>query len=189
MRWLGYQHVSGMDPHIAGDVHCDDGVPILKRSLDQMTGEFDVVMLNHSFEHIAEQDDALKAIRRLLAPNGRILIRIPIADSFAWRHYGVNWMHLDAPRHLFLHSPASMQLLAKRCNLRVTDLTYEGNASQFVGSEQCKRNIALVDPRSVYSSRFRRLAGWWRARRLELRAEALNRVSQGDGACFELRPT
>jgi SAM-dependent methyltransferase len=188
MKQYGYQHVVGIDPYIPNDIVHVDGVVVYKRSLEQMTGEFDVIMLNHSFEHLSDQSGALREMRRLLSLEGRILIRIPIADSFAWRRYGVNWMHLDAPRHLFLHSVASMRLLADQCGWRVNGLIYEGNASQFIGSEQYERNISLTDRRSVYAGGLRRWIGWWRARRLTPRADELNRAAQGDWACFELAP-
>jgi len=185
MKRFGYRNVSGIDPYIKSDVRGSDGVVVLKRSLKEMTGEFDVVMLHHSFEHIADQAGALKEIRRLLRPAGRVLIRVPITDSFAWKHYGVNWIHLDAPRHFFLHSPTSLRLLAKQCGLHVAELTYEGNASQFVGSEQYAMDIALVDQRK--GGVLRRLQILWLARRYRARAEELNRNAQGDWGCFELQ--
>jgi SAM-dependent methyltransferase len=185
MKLFGYRNVSGIDPYIKSDVRGSDGVVVLKRSLKEMTGEFDVVMLHHSFEHIADQAGALKEIRRLLRPAGRVLIRVPITDSFAWKHYGVNWVHLDAPRHLFLHSPTSLRLLAEQCGLHVTELTYEGNASQFIGSEQYAKDIALVDQRK--GGAMRRLHGLWLARQYRARAEELNRDAQGDWGCFELQ--
>jgi len=185
MKRFGYRNVSGIDPYIKSDVRGSDGVLVLKRSLKEMTGEFDVVMFHHSFEHIADQAGALKEVRRLLHLAGRVLIRVPIVDSFAWKHYGVNWIHLDAPRHLFLHSPTSLRLLAEQCGLHVVELTYEGNASQFIGSEQYAKDIALVDQRKGGS--LRRLHGLWLSRRYRARAEELNRNAQGDWGCFELR--
>jgi SAM-dependent methyltransferase len=185
MKRFGYRNVSGIDPYIKSEVRGSDGVVVLKRSLKEMTGEFDVVMLHHSFEHIADQAGALKEIRRLLRPAGRVLIRVPIADSFAWKHYGVNWIHLDAPRHFFLHSPTSFRLLAEQCGLHVAELTYEGNASQFVGSEQYVKDIALVEQRK--GGVLRRLQILWLARRYRARAEELNRNAQGDWGCFELQ--
>jgi len=187
MKYLGYEHVSGVDPYIPRDLRYDDGVVVLKRALTEMEGAFDVVMLHHSFEHMPEPARALSELGRLLAAGGRILIRIPIAGSYAWRRYGVSWMHLDAPRHMFLHTPTSMQRMADHVGLRVITTAFEGNPSQFIGSEQYERNIPLTDPRSAYSGGMRRWTGWWRARRLRARAEELNRAGDGDWACFELQ--
>jgi SAM-dependent methyltransferase len=184
MRRLGYRNVSGIDPYIRSDMRGSDGVVVLKRSLKEMTGQFDVIMFHHSFEHIADQAGALKEVRRLLRPGGRALIRVPIADSFAWKHYGVNWIHLDAPRHLFLHSPMSLRLLAEQSGMHVANLTYESDTSQFVGSEQYAEDIALVDQRK--GGPLRRLQGLLLARRYRARAEELNLNAQGDWGCFEL---
>ncbi len=185
MKRFGYQNVSGIDPFVKSDLRGSDGVVVLKRSLREMTGEFDMIMFHHSFEHISDQVGALMEVRRLLRPAGRVLIRIPIADSYAWKHYGVNWIHLDAPRHLFLHSPTSMRLLAEKCGLHVSELTYEGNASQFIGSEQYAKDIALVD--QLKGGSLRRLQQLWHARRYRALAKELNRNAQGDWGCFELQ--
>jgi SAM-dependent methyltransferase len=186
MRAVGYQHVTGVDPYIEADLHYDDGVTVFKRELTEMPGTFDVLMLHHSFEHMANPETALRELRGLLAPAGRIMLRIPVAGSYAWRRYGVNWMALDAPRHFFLHTPASIELLARRAGLQVSSTIFEGNATQFIGSEQYERDIPLADRRSVYSGGPRRWIGWWRTRRLQHRVDELNRDAQGDWACFEL---
>ena len=113
-------------------------------------------------------------------------MRIPVADSYAWRRYGVNWVNLDAPRHLFLHTPDSMKRLAEQTGLTISDLVFEGNASQFIASDQYERDVPLADPRSVYSGGLRRWVGVWQARRLAARVAELNQAGQGDWACFEL---
>jgi SAM-dependent methyltransferase len=187
MKRLGFDHVTGIDPYIDHDLHYE-GVDILRRTLDEADGTYDVVMLHHSFEHMAQPVRAMQDLRRLLKPDGRLLLRIPVAASYAWQHYGVNWIGLDPPRHLFLHSPASIERLARQADLRITQVIFEGNASQFLGSEQIKKGIPLEDPRSLYSPGLRRLYGWWQARRLRGRIDDLNRSGRGDWACFELRP-
>jgi SAM-dependent methyltransferase len=186
MKQLGYRSVCGLDPYIEHDIHYDDGVTVLRTELSGMTGEFDVIMLHHSFEHMPEPETVLSEVKRLLWPAGRILLRVPVADSFAWRRYGVNWMHLDPPRHVFLHTRKSIEMLADRCGLNVSSVVFEGNATQFIGSEQYEKDIPLADRRSVYSGGVRRWIGWWRARGLQRRVDELNRNGQGDWACFEL---
>jgi SAM-dependent methyltransferase len=186
MQTVGYRHVAGLDPYIDHDLKHPNGVTVYKRELSEMQGEFDVVMLHHSFEHMEDPARVLCELGRRLAKGGRILLRIPVAGSFAWRRYGVNWMGLDAPRHLFLHTAKSIELLASKAGLRVSSVVFEGNATQFLGSEQYERDIPLADRRSVYSGGPRRWIGWWRARKLRPRIAELNRTGQGDCACFEL---
>jgi SAM-dependent methyltransferase len=187
MHALGYRNLGGVDAFIEADIVLEGGIRIRKATLAGIAEAFDVVMFNHSFEHMPDPGRVLQSLNRLLAPGGRVLIRIPVAGSEAWRRYGVHWMHLDAPRHLFIHSTQSLRLLAQRAGLEVTGLVYEGNASQFVGSEQIARGIALMDRRSVYSGGWRRWANWPRTWMLERRAEQLNREGKGDWARFELK--
>ena len=187
MRDLGYTDVAGLDPFLTADVRHPNGVTVSKRTVQDTTGQFDIVMLHHAFEHMPAPAQMLRELRRLLAPRGRLLIRIPVAGSYAWTRYGVNWVNLDAPRHLFLHTSSSMQSVAAEAGLRIADVVYEGNPSQFIGSEQYERDIPLADSRSVYSGSWRRWLGWWRAKRLASRTEALNRAGKGDWACFDLR--
>ena len=186
MTQLGYHNVCGLDPFIEVDRHYPDGVTVWKRSIEDMDGEFDVVMSHHAFEHMPAPARALAEMRRVLAPEGRILVRIPVADSHAWRRYGVNWVNLDAPRHLFLHTPESMKRLAGQSGLTISGLVFEGNASQFIASDQYEQDVPLADPRPVYAGGLRRWVGVWRAHRLAAQVDELNRSGQGDWACFEL---
>ena len=184
---LGYTGVTGLDPYLERDLVHDNGVTVLKRRLDDMEGRFDVIMLHHSFEHMPEPLEVMKNLSRLLHPKGCVILRIPVCSSHAWRHYGVDWMHLDAPRHLYLHSSRSIELLAAAAGLAVEDVVHEGNASQFLGSEQYRRDIPLMDRRSFSASPAWRLWRWFEVRRLEARAEELNRRGEGDLVSFELR--
>jgi SAM-dependent methyltransferase len=187
MHALGYCELSGVDPFIEAEIFHDNGIRIRRTALAEIAPAFDVIMFNHSFEHMPDPGAVMRDVRRLLAPGGRVLICTPVAGSEAWRRFGVHWMHLDPPRHLFIHSPQSMHLLAQRAGLEITATVYEGNASQFVGSEQIERGIPLTDPRSVYSGGWRRWANWPRTWLLEARADQLNREGKGDWARFEAR--
>ncbi len=185
---LGFKHGTGADPFIQHDLsYGPNGPNVLKRQLAEVQGELDVIMLHHSFEHMDQPADIMRHLARLLRPGGRVILRIPIADSFAWRHYGVNWMHLDAPRHFYLHSPKSIEILAQAAGLVIDSLVYEGNESQFCGSEQYLRDIPLLDRRSWVRNRWGSIFTRRQRRDFRARAEELNRRREGDLACFYLR--
>ena len=59
-------------------------------------------------EHLASPRESLCAAVRLLAPEGTILIRIPVMGCFAWRLYGSDWIQLNPPRHLCMFTPMAM---------------------------------------------------------------------------------
>jgi len=108
-------------------------------------------------------------------------------SSYAWQHYGVDWVQLDAPRHLYLFAHESIAHLAAATGFDVIDVRCDADAFQFWGSEQYRRGIPLRDERSyavnpaagLFSAA--EMADWSR------RAVQLNQQGQGDQACFVLR--
>ena len=64
--------------------------------------KFDVITLNHVFEHLANPSQALRNIHQMLTPNGLLLISVPVANSLGLRLGKKFWFHLDSPRHLFI---------------------------------------------------------------------------------------
>ena len=125
----GFTRLRGADPFIPQDIAYDNGVVIWKKTIPEVQEKFDFVMMHHAFEHMAEPLAVLREIRRVLKPNRRALIRIPIAGSFAWRKYGVHWAQLDAPRHLFLHTVDSMTRLAGQAGLELESVFYDSNSA------------------------------------------------------------
>ena len=160
MSLLGFKSVLGVDPYIKHDIHHGTRVTILKKELADIQDKFDVVMLHHSFEHMQDPQKTLQNVAALLKPNGRVLLRVPVADSYAWRHYGINWMHLDPPRHLFLHTQKSIGVLAAKTGLQIEKTVRDGNASQFLGSEQYVNDIPLAHPKSAFSGGIHRWTNW-----------------------------
>jgi SAM-dependent methyltransferase len=125
LYYFGYTNASGVDPFIEKDIVYPTGLTIYKRQLAEMPGPYDVIMLHHAFEHMDQPAEMLRVIARLLSKDGRAIIRIPVASSYGWRHYGINWVHLDAPRHLFLHTFKSMEILCGQTGLQIADTIHE----------------------------------------------------------------
>jgi len=184
---LGFTNVTGLDPYIPKDTSPAPGVLVHKKQLGEMNGQFDLIMLHHSFEHMSNPLEVMRQLTRLVVPKGLIMIRIPVADSYAWRHYGTDWMHMDPPRHLFLHTRKSIEQLAREAGLRVAEVIQEGNETAFLGSEQYRADIPLHDPRSFASSSSNLIRNWFKVRKYMKQAEELNHKGEGDWACFHLR--
>ncbi len=183
---LGYKNLSGVDPFLGADLTTPEGIKIWRKELSQMAGAFDVIMLHHSFEHMTEPVTILADAARLLQPGGMLIIRVPVAASFAWKHYGVNWVQLDPPRHIFLPSVQSLKLLAERSGLRLGEMVQESSEFQFRGSEQYLQDIPLMDPRSYLRSAWKQYFPSKAVRAYRAQAGELNRKGEGDSACFYL---
>lgn len=182
----GFVNLTGIDPYLAREMSRGDDLRILRRSLDDLAGSFDFIMLHHAFEHFADPRGALRRVRELLNPGGRALIRVPVADSYAWRTYGVDWVQLDAPRHFYLLTRRSMAILAADAGFTLTDVIYDSTAFQFWGSEQYRRGIPLRDDRSYAVNPSAAVFTAGDIARYARDAERLNRQQDGDQACFYL---
>ncbi len=171
-----------------GTIKYSNGVRVEKKSLTEMEGEWDLITYHHSFEHIARscrrveqrlQDFFLKA--------GPALYVSPVVDSWAWEHYKTNWVQIDAPRHFYLHSVKSLQILAGQAGFVVVKVEYDSTAFQFWGSEQLMKDIHLNSAESYYMNpgksifRKKHIVGYLKE------AEKLNREHRGDQALFYLK--
>ena len=175
----GFANVTGADPFIENDIFYDNGVVVRKQTLSEINKQYDFVIMNHAFEHIPDPLATLRQLWGVLKPNRYALIRIPIAPCFAWQKYGANWVQLDAPRHLFIHTISSMKTLAEAANLTITKIFFDSDHFQFTGSEKNVRGISRSQPDEAVFSR-NELAVFRRD------ADKLNREGKGDQAGFYL---
>lgn len=187
MQNAGFKHLTGADPFVAADLHYGMGLTIYKKYTSELDKQFDLIMMHHSFEHVPEPLETLKDIHRLLKPGAHALIRIPVMPSYAWTKYGTNWVQLDAPRHLYLHSIRSMQIMAESANLTITDVNYDSTDIQFWGSEQYLQGIPLKDEKSYAINRSKSIFTREQIRQFRHQTSELNRQQQGDQACFILK--
>ena len=146
---LGFHNLVGADPFINSD-QSHGSVRIFKHELHDIVGKFDLVTLHHSLEHMPRQHEVLQAARMRLKEGGTCLVRIPIVSSLTWEIYGVNWVELDAPRHLYLHSVNSITDIGRRARLKLIDIVHDSLPLEFYGSEQYLRDIPLNDPNSLW---------------------------------------
>ena len=89
---------------IGTDIFVKTETPYVRRSsLEDIESGWDLIMFHHSLEHMTDHIEVLRSAKEKLAAGGACLVRIPVAN-WAWQHYGANWVQLDAPRHLIIHT-------------------------------------------------------------------------------------
>jgi SAM-dependent methyltransferase len=177
---MGFRHLTGIDPFLDADRE-KGGVHLRKRHIGQLNEEYDLIMMHHSLEHMTDPASALAEAGRLLSESGRIVVRIPIAQSAVHKQYGSCWVEWDAPRHLLIPSERGMVLLAGKAGLSVEHISYDGNAFQFTGSELYLKDIPLscASGEKMFSPD--------QLREFTARAETLNEMKCGGRAIFVLR--
>ena len=175
---LGYTRLWGVDPFMDASAVRQTPLRLERRTIldiDPSEGPVDAILFNHSFEHIPQQHESLERARQLLAPGGVCLIAIPTVSSWAWEHYGTDWVQLDAPRHLYLHSRRSLSQLAEGHGFVVDKVRDNSNEFQFWGSELYRAGIPLRADAARRSERQGKLNPEYASR-----AAQLNRESRGD---------
>ena len=80
---------------------------------------FDVISLWHVLEHLPNLHEQLAIFKRLLKPNGILLVAVPNHKSFDALYYKSNWAAYDVPRHLWHFSRHSISKLVSKENMFV----------------------------------------------------------------------
>lgn len=91
--------------------------------LDYPDAYFDAISLWYVLEHLANPQQVLRELGRVLKPGGYLLIAVQDFSSVQARFFGPRWLILDPPRHLWHFSPANLDMLAKRHGLRRTAMS------------------------------------------------------------------
>lgn len=183
---FGFNDLTGVDPFLEDSITYSAGVRALKAELSDLNRRFDLILANHSIEHVPDPRATLKEIHRLLKPKHYAIIRLPIV-SRAWRQYGTNWVQLDPPRHLYLFTEKTLTTLTEEAGFTVREVTYDSTAFQFWGSEQYARDIPLVDARSYFVNPDKSLFTNKQLVDFAAQAATLNESREGDQAAFYLR--
>lgn len=184
LKRAGFTNLTGIDTYIEHDIFYDHSIKIYKKELAVLSEKFDFIILNHCFEHMLDPQNIIKKLFTLLNCNSCLLIRVPVVSSYAWKHYGINWVQLDAPRHIFIPSVKSMQILADMAGFNKMEVEYESWDFQFWGSEQYKKNIPLRSPISYAENPKKSIFTKSQIKSFKTKACELNKNHEGDTASF-----
>ncbi|QSR88279.1 class I SAM-dependent methyltransferase [Methylacidiphilum caldifontis] len=121
----GFENLLGLDPYIQNPQRIKDSVVIKKGDYTQLSGFFELIILNHVIEHLEEPLGVLKALSNHLSDKGTLIVNTPLVDSYGWRKFGNSWAMWDAPRHLHLFTVKSMAIAAQKCGLKIVKLDYD----------------------------------------------------------------
>lgn len=63
---------------------------------------FNLITLNHVFEHLSSPESSLTNIHHLLKKGGYLIMSLPLNNSLGFLLGNKFWFHLDPPRHLYI---------------------------------------------------------------------------------------
>jgi len=112
--------ITGIEPNEkAKNIAINKGISFVENSELLEKESFDTITMWHVLEHVPDLELQIKELKRLLKPNGTILIAVPNFNSYDAKHYGSYWAAYDAPRHLWHFSKTAIKLLFEKQDLHL----------------------------------------------------------------------
>jgi len=95
---------------------------------------FDVVYLNHVFEHLKDPHQALRKINNILKHNGQLIIAVPNENSLAFKLFKQHWSSLDVPRHMFIYNKVNLSTLLHQYGFNIKKIIYAYSLTSITSS-------------------------------------------------------
>ncbi|MFZ5998718.1 MAG: class I SAM-dependent methyltransferase [Nitrospirota bacterium] len=107
---------------------------------------FSIATLRHVLEHFSDPVLAMRRVHDVLAPGGRVLISLPNFRSLETFLFKGKWYHIDAPRHLYHFTPATLKALLERTGFEMERIYLKKSVSTVTRSLE---NYGLTVSKSV----------------------------------------
>jgi len=113
-------NITGVEPsEKAKSIALKKGVSFVENTNLLDENSFDLISMWHVLEHVPNLEEQIKELKRLLKPNGTILIAVPNFNSYDAKQYGTFWAAYDVPRHLWHFSKTAIRMLFEKEELKL----------------------------------------------------------------------
>lgn len=116
-------NVFGIEPNLKArtiaNKKTNNSVYKTEHLLELKSNSFDVITLWHVLEHLPNLNEHISIFKKLLKPNGTLIIAVPNYKSYDANYYKNFWAAFDVPRHFWHFSQTSISKLISRENLKV----------------------------------------------------------------------
>jgi 2-polyprenyl-3-methyl-5-hydroxy-6-metoxy-1,4-benzoquinol methylase len=115
----GWQTIGVEPSDKAKAIAKNKGVSFVEKTTELENQSFDVISMWHVLEHVPNLDEQIKELKRLLKPNGTLIIAVPNFKSFDAKHYGNFWAAYDVPIHFWHFSKMAIQSLFQKEKMKL----------------------------------------------------------------------
>lgn len=115
-------------------------------------GHFDLITFWHVLPHLRDPVATLRQARRLLKPDGAVVIGVPNVGGLTAKVFGRFWHGLMPPWHLQEYTPRTLGLAMAQAGLTLTDVRGLGDIPKRIFWSSSVTNIIDAIPQT-----------WWRA--------------------------
>ncbi len=98
------------------------GVSFVEQTSELESHSFDVISMWHVLEHVPNLNQQIKELKRLLKPNGTLIIAVPNFKSFDAKHYGKFWAAYDVPIHFWHFSKTAIKKLFQKEEMQLVKI-------------------------------------------------------------------
>ena len=130
-----------LNPHIHYKNLFDCGFP---------DGNFQMVILWHVLEHLADPKKSLAEIHRIIAPGGFLSLAVPNYGGAQAEASGKHWFHLDIPRHFWQFRPAPLQRMIEQQGFLVAGTSTFSFEYDWFGTLQSWLNSSLGNENTLF---------------------------------------
>jgi SAM-dependent methyltransferase len=101
----------------------------VENAFPSLAPPYDVIVIFHVIEHVPDPIPFLELCRRVLAPNGVLILRTPNIESWIASVTRSYWQWQCPPAHIHLFSPKALDVALERSGFRVERLwSWQGDA-------------------------------------------------------------
>lgn len=93
--------------------------------------KFDLITMWHYLEHDYEPTATIQTLKKLLKPNGKLIIEVPNLNSLTRKWQGAFWEGWHTPRHTVLYSPETLRFLLEENSFKVEKALEYGTMDAF----------------------------------------------------------
>jgi 2-polyprenyl-3-methyl-5-hydroxy-6-metoxy-1,4-benzoquinol methylase len=95
------------------------GIQFTNSTQELESNSFDVITMWHVLEHVPNLEIQIKELKRLVKPNGTIIIAVPNFKSYDANYYGKFWAAFDVPIHFWHFSKTAIKLLFEKEDIKL----------------------------------------------------------------------
>lgn len=104
-----------------------EGITIYSQPFEEVNfldNSFDIITLNHVFEHVGNPRMVLQKLQKLIKPGGTIILNTPNAQSFNFFLFRSYFQAIDSPRHLYLYTIDNIKKYCTEVGLKIQKIQY-----------------------------------------------------------------
>ncbi|MEC5165215.1 2-polyprenyl-3-methyl-5-hydroxy-6-metoxy-1,4-benzoquinol methylase [Flavobacterium sp. PL11] len=118
----GWQTIGVEPSEKAKAIAIKKGISFVSETKELEDHFFDVISMWHVLEHVPNLEEQIKELKRLLKPNGTLIIAVPNFKSFDAMHYKKFWAAYDVPIHFWHFSKSAIKKLFSNEKLELIDV-------------------------------------------------------------------